>query len=372
MYQEPLGKDKIVAQEEYASAIEKWLRLNFVSDPRGARFPIPATPEGHPADRPFPHPSTKITPEMARDILTYRVIRMERMPRSIRHSDMTGNRRFLITTLRGTSRDKGLVRKIQDKEWDPRISTPLVFTGDGFLLDGQHRIAACLLANQVIEAPVTTNGQWGTFAVLDTGRGRSAGQLLGDVPYPDQSAAAAKLILPAIRGIERSEWTVPDASNQEIYELVHGWPFFHDSWEGNGSWMKHVLQASASRIPPSALAASTMMALAAGANPSHVQEFLNALKPGYREGFPALGEKGEDPRHLLRKQYLNKGNRKPTDRERRDQVSHIRRAMEVWLEYRSGSKVIQIQKLQAAAENADLPAVWRAENVRKFHEERVS
>jgi hypothetical protein len=115
------------------------------------------------------------------------------------------------------------------------------------------------------------------------------------------------------------------------------------------------------------------MALAAGANASHVQEFLNALKPGYREGFPKLGEKGDDPRYLLRKQYMNKAsNKKATNKDRRDQVSHVRRAMEVWLEYRSGSELIQLEKLQAAAENASLPVVWHADDVRKFHEERVS
>lgn len=368
-----------MAREDVQSAIEKMLGFDFVSDPRKARFPIPETPSdflSKNADRPYPHPSMKITPEMARDVLKYRVIRVERMPRELRHPEVTTNRRFLITTLNGTKKNKGLISVVKD-DWDPRISTPVVFTEDGFLLDGQHRFAAAALANTTIEFPVTTNGQWGTFSVLDTGRGRNAGQLLGDIPYADQSAAAAKLILPVIHGTERSDWIIADASNQEIFELVHGWPFFHETWEGSGSWMKHVLQAAASRIPPSALAASTMMALAAGANASHVQEFLNGLKPGYRDGFPKIGPKGEDPRHLLRRQYMNKGGKKPTDKDRRDQVSHIRRAMEVWLEYKAyeagdGGSLIQLEKLQAAAENADLPLIWHADNVRKFHAERVS
>jgi len=370
-----------VAREENLSTIERMLGFEFVSDPRKARFPIPETPkeylEKNP-ERPYPHPSMKITPEMARDVLKYRVIRVERMPRELRHPEVTANRRFLITTLNGTKKSKGLVSIVADGGWDDRISTSVVFTEDGFLLDGQHRFAACALSGKTIEVPVTTNGQWGTFSVLDTGRGRNAGQLLGDIPYPDQSAAAAKLILPVIRGTERTEWAVTDASNQEIYELVHGWPFFHETWEGSGSWMKHVLQAAASRIPPSALAASVMMALAAGANASHVQEFLNGLKPGYRDGFPRIGPKGEDPRHLLRRQYMNKGNRKPTDKDRRDQVSHVRKAMDVWLEWRAHeegdpkAKVVELLKLQAAAENADLPEVWHADAVRKFHSERVS
>lgn len=365
-----------MAREDTLTAIEKLLGFEFVSDPRGARFPIPETPKEYKAkhpDRPYPHPSMKITPEMARDVLKYRVIRIERMPRELRHPEITANRRFLLTTLNGTRQKKGLVATVKEGGWDDRISTPAVFTGDGFLLDGQHRFAACALSGKPIEVPVTTNGQWGTFSVLDTGRGRNAGQLLGDVPYPDQSAAAAKLILPVILGVERSDWSVADASNQDIFDLVHGWSFFHETWEGSGSWMKHVLQASSSRIPPSALAASTMMALAAGADPFIVQEFLDALKPGYREGFPILGEQGEDPRHLLRRQYMNKkSGRTPSDKDRRDQVSYVRRAMQVWLEYKVNDNIIELKKLQAAAEGYDLPAVWNADAVRKYHEERVS
>ena len=93
------------------------LGFEFVSDPRKARFPIPETPKEYLAknpDRSFPHPSMKITPEMARDVLRYRVIRVERMPRELRHPEVTANRRFLITTLNGTKRNKGLVALVSE------------------------------------------------------------------------------------------------------------------------------------------------------------------------------------------------------------------------------------------------------------------
>lgn len=366
-----------MAREDTRTAIEKMLDLDFVSDPRLSRFPIPETPGDFlvkTPDRPYPHPSYKVTPEMAKDVLKYRVIRVERMPRDLRHPEITSNRRFLLTTLNGTKKNQGLVPMVSGGGWNPRISTPAVFTRDGFLLDGQHRFAACALSGVPIELPITTNGQWDTFAVLDTGRGRNAGQLLGDmIPYPDQSAAAAKLILPVLRGIERSDWTVPDATNQEIYELVHGWGVFHEIQEGSGSWMKHVLQAAASGVPQGALAASVMMALAAGADPFAVASFLEGLKPSFQEAYPMIGSRGRDPRYLLRRQYTNKrGAKKATDKDRRDQVSHVRRAMEVWLDYTSGSSLIELEKLQAAAENADLPVVWNASAVRQYHNERVS
>lgn len=365
------------------SPIEALLGFEFVSDPSKAKYPLPETPKEHlktRPDRPFPHPGMVITPEMARDILKHRVIRVDLIPRQRRHEDITRNRRFLMGSLQGTKRNKGLIRIVQDGELNPRTSIPLVFTEDGYLLDGQHRIAACWLSKKSIEYPVTTNGQWDTFSVLDTGRSRRPDQLLGEgIPYPEQAAAVAKLIISVLRGTEQNEWTAQDASNQDIYELVRGWPFFYGDEDGSDSWLKHVAKASKSRIPITALGASTIMALAAGANPDHVQEFLNGLTPGYRDGFPMLGKNGEDPRHLLRRQYLNKQQSKhPNDKERRIQVSHVRRAMEVWLEYKAymdpkdEGKLIELTKFQGPSESSSLPAVWRADAVRSFHEKAVS
>lgn len=360
--------------EDTRSTIERLLNLDFASDPRKARFPIPEVPKRHPKDRPYPYPSQVFTPEEARDILTYRVVRMEVMPRALRRPEMTGNRRFLIAALKGSRRDKGLIRVLTDGEWNPGIASPVVFTRQGFLLDGQHRFAACVLSGVPIEVPVTVNGQWDTFAVTDTGRGRNAGQLLGDVPYADYAAAAVKLILPVLNETEHKVWQVSDATNDDIYSLVHSWPFFHESGpKGQGGWMKEVVTAGLSRIPLTPLAASTMMALAAGADPYHVHSFLEALKPNYSAGFPDFGTKGKDPRFLLRRRYLtNNGGGKPTDSERRQQVSHVRRALQIWLDHEGGIRTEELSRLPTPGDHADLPEVWRADAVRKFHQERVS
>lgn len=363
--------------EENLSPIERLLGFAFVSDPRKAKFPIPKTPAKHPVDRPYPHPSMIITPEMARDVLKYRAVSMEVMPKELKHAAMTGNRRFLLTTLEGGRRDKGLIQKIKDGEWNPRISSPVVFTRDGFLLDGQHRFAACALAGVPIEMPPTTNGQWDTFSVLDTGRQRNAGQLLGNVLYADYSAATARMILAVIRREELREPVALDASNREIYDLVHSWPWFHESWDDGGSWMSHVMAASGRMLPRTPLAASTMMALAAGANPSWVQEFLNGLKPDYGdnldEKFIQIGETGRDPRHMLKKFYLYpKAKLVPATLDKRRQTGHCRRAMEVWLEYKAGNP-IELAKLPTAAPlNSDMPEVWHADAVRKFHQDVIA
>lgn len=368
------GKEKLVANEEARSAIEKLLGFNFVSDPRQAKYPIPTPPEGHPKDRPYPFPAMKITPDMAKDILKYRIIRMDVMPRELRHGDMTGQRRFLMAALKGSHRDKGWIQRFKDGEMDPETTDSVSFTSDGFVFDGQHRFAACALSGVSFEVPVTVNAQWSSFAVKDTGRGRTAGQLLGEVPYADACAAAARLILPVLEGTERKEWSNPSASNMEIYTLVHGWPFFHESWEGGGSWMREVFAASTSRIPLTALAASTMMALAAGADAFHVQSFLEGLKPSYRGGWEDFGDKGDDPRFLLRRTYLTRSRvgKSVTDTERRQQVGHVRRAMGVWLDQQAGEAITELTVLPTVPAQRQLPEVWRADKVRKFHREKVS
>lgn len=366
-----------MAHDDTRSAIEKLLGFDFVSDPKKAKFPIPEIPKGNAKDMPFPYAAQEITPEMAKDILEYRVIRLGAMPKRLRNDKMTGNRSFLMAALKGSRNKKGLVQTIEEDEWNPRIASPLVFTREGFLLDGQHRTAAAFLAKKSIWVPITVNGQWDTFSVTDTGRGRNAGQLLGDVPYAHYCAAAAKLILPVIFESEEDHWQISDATNAEIYDLVHGWPYFHESGpSGQGGWMKEVVGASASRIPLTPLAASTLMALAAGANPFHVQSFLDGLKPGFSDGFPDIGENGgKDPRFLLRRKYLrasSTGTKKVTDAERRQQVGHVRRAMQIWLDHEAGIASSDLKNLPSVPEHAKLPGVWHADSVREFHREKVS
>lgn len=364
-----------MAAEDTRSPIERLLGFEFASDPRKARFPLPEIPEGHPKDMPYPYPAQEITPEMAQDMLKYRVIRLDLVPKQLKHDGMTGNRSFLMAALKGSRNKKGLIQTIQDDEWNPRIASPLVFTREGYVLDGQHRIAATFLAKKAIEVPIVVNGQWDTFTVTDIGRGRNAGQLLGDIPYAHYAAAAAKLILPVIFETEKDDWQIADATNQEIYDLVHEWPFFHESGpRGQGGWMKEVVGASATRIPLTPLAASTMMALAAGADPFHVQSFLEGLKPGYSAGFPDIGEKGKDPRFLLRRKYMRSpaGKRTTTDAERRQQVGHVRRAMQIWLDYEGGFGLTELMTLPSVPEGKPLPDVWRADDVREFHRKRFS
>lgn len=359
-----------MTQEGRVSEIEKMLGFEFVSDPRKAKFKLPGAPADHPRGRPYLCQPTTFTPEQAADILKYRVIRRDRMPKSLQHAEMCSNRRFLINTLKGTSRRKGLVAVLRDGEWNHNTPQTASFTWDGFLLDGQHRFAASVLANKPITLPYADGTPWDAFDDIDSGRGRSADQLLGDVKYPQHVAAVARMVLAVIEGVERERWSIQNAPNQDIIDLVKGWPFFHSDDDSGVPWMLEVMQAGKTGVPIGPLAASVMMALAAGADPFHVHEFLDGLKSTFSQGYEDF-KNGRDPRHMLRNLYLNPKARGTGEERKRAQVAHCRRAMEIWLDWKTGIRLHQLQKLNTPSIDDRLPEVWRADEVRAYHHRMV-
>jgi hypothetical protein len=81
----------------------------------------------------------------------------------------------------------------------------IAFDVDGNLLDGQHRLAACVKANKPIKILVTTevqrvhsvNGiQLNSFEIIDSGKTRTVAQMLniGGVKYANSVAASAKVL----------------------------------------------------------------------------------------------------------------------------------------------------------------------------------
>lgn len=54
---------------------------------------------------------------------------------------------------------------------------PVIFSGSGRLLDGQHRLAAIVRSGVSVEMAVTRGVDEDTFATIDTGKGRTAGDV---------------------------------------------------------------------------------------------------------------------------------------------------------------------------------------------------
>lgn len=355
------------------SKIEKMLGVKFESDPRASRFPLPAIPPGyvqqypgHPYAIPF-----EITPEIARDWLTYRVIRREVTPRDLLHDNFAPNRKFIPAALTGSPARKGWIQTFLDGDIR-RSHQGIAFSPDGFLLDGQHRLAACLLSGVSYEPLVSQLVPWNAFTAMDDGRTRSANQFI-DLPHPNLCAAAARYILPVINGVENREYYAKLATKDQVLDLVYGWGLFAGPWTN-----EITLAAKGSNIPNTALAASVMMALAAGGDEvsDDVQQFLNGLKSGFsHRDYITIGDNGEDPRWILTNRFLrSKTDRKRTfsSEETYGNVGLIRRCLQVWMDKEEVKATTNGKSpLNRTPLFRDLPKVWRADDVRAFHAAKV-
>jgi hypothetical protein len=92
-----------------------------------------------------------------------------------------------------------VLRYVMDMQADSWKMTgdPIKFDVDGNLIDGQHRLQAIANSRIAMEAIVATNLPSDAFHAIDTGAGRSAGQLMAflDVPSAGDSTAVWRWIL---------------------------------------------------------------------------------------------------------------------------------------------------------------------------------
>lgn len=75
---------------------------------------------------------------------------------------------------------------------------PVIFSATGYLLDGQHRLAAIVKSGVSVEMAVTRGVAEDSFVTIDTGRGRTAAAVFaiaGIVNYSNIAAGLAKLAM---------------------------------------------------------------------------------------------------------------------------------------------------------------------------------
>lgn len=74
---------------------------------------------------------------------------------------------------------KHLARQMELGRWSNETPQPIVFTRDGLLLDGQHRLLALVMSNQVVRFQVATVKNKEVFKYLDQGANRSNSDITG-------------------------------------------------------------------------------------------------------------------------------------------------------------------------------------------------
>lgn len=124
------------------------------------------------------------------------------------------------------SRVLSLANEMRQRKWQLNGET-IVISDKGTLLDGQHRLFAIIEFGAPVQITIATGAPESAFETIDTGRTRSAGDILGMAGYLNGglSAAAAGMIWRLFHNASHREVCMPFMS----LEIVKKFPAI-DKW----------------------------------------------------------------------------------------------------------------------------------------------
>jgi len=162
-----------------------------------------------------------------------------------------------------------MVRDLHDGNW--RFNGDAIrFDRDGNLLDGQHRLTACLESGIPIQTLVVKGLDSAVMSTIDTGTKRSAGDLfsLKGVAYPTQIAASCRTSMMS----KNPYMTTQTYTNDEVWEF-----YTKNKTLGDFVSRLHGCRACpASILAPVAYASSIV-------SPDLTERFVSVWNEGYSE-----------------------------------------------------------------------------------------
>lgn len=340
-------------------AAEKMLGLEFISDPTKSKFPVPDPPPGTPEGQQYSVSNFVMSREMITDWLSYRVIVPERIPRQMRHEGIDPNRKIRDSRIEYWS---AMFRgnHPEGEVYIPENPQGIVLSWDGFILDGQHRIAGAYNTG-MDEFPCVAdfNAPWSVLRVMDTPLSRTAGQMV-TVPNPTLVTSAVRMLMPAILGTETRDYTTRGYMH-EIVRITESWPFLR-----NPEWSNKVRKLGADGMPTGALGSVVYGALAAGADVYDVHAFLAGLVAFSAEAPVTIGAEGKDPRRLLARKYFRVEKDKRAHA-RMIAAMNFRMGMASWLS-RHDDNPLEMKALPATPRKGNsLPMFWESEKIREYY-----
>lgn len=177
-----------------------------------------------------------------------------------------------------------LADEIKQGHWKMNGSS-IVFNKDT-LIDGQHRLWAIITAGVSIKTLVVRGVDEGSFATIDTGIMRTAGDVLGIAgeKNPSKLAAAARFIMAYQAKFQSTRKKI---ANSKVIEIVDANPGLEESVE-------FIRRAKGARILSSAVS-SGLHYLMAKKDPTLADELFTGIAKGFPpeagETFLALREK---------------------------------------------------------------------------------
>jgi len=116
-------------------------------------------------------------------------------------------------------------RQIREGDWD-LTGEPIIFSDEGVLLNGQHRLHACIEANTAFKTFVVRGASDSSFAKIDQNVPRQAADIVGREGYAQSSrkAAAARVVLAMLDNEDKPPGERPALNTKrahaEILEFV--------------------------------------------------------------------------------------------------------------------------------------------------------
>lgn len=217
----------------------------------------------------FPRSSVvmEITPDIATDMLTCNI----------------NNRKLRPSVVIQYASDMQMGR------WHPDADSPIVFDWDGRLINGQHRLHACIKADTPFVARVNRGVDPAAYDVMDQGFKRQAGDALTNhgISYGNETAATYRLVHAYhTQTIYVSGKTLKAAvtSGQVLEGVIAEQELFHQAC-AMGKRLYGIR-----RYARSATAALYVLAIHSGYGSELVEEFMEGLASGanMREGDPRL------------------------------------------------------------------------------------
>ncbi|MGI5195677.1 hypothetical protein ACQEVY_18845 [Streptomyces sp. CA-288835] len=218
-----------------------------------------------------------------------------------------------------------LARALERGEW--RIHHQgIAFTADGRLLDGQHRLAAIVQARKPAELLIARGVDPATFSVMDTGKRRTARDLLHlEGERRTQHLAAALRGLHLYRTAPKIGWLGPSAtiSHDQLRKVLDDNPGIREALEAGMNLNREV------RITVTAAAVGIYATTTDRPDVAN-DEWLDGLMTG-------ANLKRNDPRLILRNTMAalkqGKSSRKRDDS--REHLTYYLKAWNAWVEGRS-------------------------------------
>lgn len=179
-------------------------------------------------------------------------------------------------------------RDMAHKLWH-RSPAPIVFTKDGYLIDGQHRLKAQANAGITLAWKIEPGWDFEVYRILDSGFKRSAAHMLQNTTQPGAVANAARYMA-ALSDNDR--WGIPRygrVTTAEILQVAATWPEL--TWYEKE--VKNIYRAT--RLPLGV----HMAVLAQAARTVHIGKIKGWLDGLYNGSNLEIG----DPRLTLRNRY---------------------------------------------------------------------